>query len=196
VLVLHGSGAIGSDNQAQLDSFATSWALPQVMAEFPAYVVVPQFPARTADYRPGPDGVLQSHANPPLRMALALVEELAARYRIDRRRIYVTGFSMGASGTWQALLARPGLFAAAVPIAGIAPPRAEAVRLKDVPLLIAHGDADTENPPISDLAMIKALRSAGNQRVQLLMYAGLEHDIAPEMSYGRWWRAWLFQQTR
>jgi predicted peptidase len=195
VLVLHGSGAIGTDNQAQMGDLAKAWALPQVMAAFPAYVVVPQFPARTADYTPGPDGILQSHANPPLQSALALVDELAARYRIDRRRIYVTGFSMGASGVWQALLARPGLFAAAVPIAGIAPPRAEAIRLRSVPLLVVHGDADTENPPGSDLAMVKALRAAGNQQVELVMHAGLEHEIAQEVLYGRWWREWLFRHT-
>lgn len=195
VLVLHGSGAIGTDNQAQMGAFAKSWALPQAMAAFPAYVVVPQFPARTADYTPGPDGILQSHANPPLHSALALVDELAARYRIDRRRIYVTGFSMGASGVWQALLARPDLFAAAVPVAGIAPPRAEAGRLKNVPLLVVHGDADTENPPASDLAMVKSLRAAGNARVEMVMHAGLEHEVAPEVLYGRWWREWLFRQT-
>jgi predicted peptidase len=196
VVILHGSGAIGADNQAQIGALAKAWALPQVMAEFPAYVVAPQFPARTADYAPGPDGALQSHANPPLQAALALVDELAARYRIDRRRIYVTGFSMGASGVWQALLTRPGLFAAAVPVAGIAPPRAEAVRLKQVPLLVVHGDADKENPPESDLAMVQALRATGNDRVELVMYAGLEHEIAPEILYGRWWRKWMFEQIR
>lgn len=196
VLVLHGSGAIGADNQAQLGALATAWALPQVMAAFPAYVVAPQFPARTADYTPGPDGALQAHANPPLQPALALVDELAAHYRIDRRRIYVTGFSMGASGVWQALLARPGLFAGAVPIAGIAPPRADAVRLTKVPLLVVHGDADTENPPGSDLAMVQALRAAGNERVKLVMHAGLGHEIASEVLYGRWWREWLFEQRR
>jgi predicted peptidase len=62
VLVLHGSGAIGTDNGAQIGAFVKSWALPQAMADFPAYVVAPQFPARTADYTPGPDGILQSHA--------------------------------------------------------------------------------------------------------------------------------------
>jgi predicted peptidase len=195
VLVLHGSGAIGTDNRAQLGALAKAWALPQVMGGFPAYVVVPQFPARTADYTPGPDGALQSQAYPPLQSALALVDELAVRYRVDRRRIYVTGFSMGASGVWQALLARPELFAAAVPIAGIAPPRAEAIRLKKVPLLVVHGDADTENPPQSDLAMVKALHAAGNTRVELVMHAGLAHEIAPEIVYGRWWRDWLFKQT-
>lgn len=194
VLVLHGSGAIGSDNRAQIGAFAKAWALPQARAEFPAYVVVPQAPARTADYMPGPDGILQAHAHPPLQAMLALVEELAARHPVDRRRIYVTGFSMGASGAWLALLERPGLFAAAVPVAGIAPPRSEAARLRDVPLLIVHGDADTENPPAADLAMAAALGAGG--KAELVVHAGLGHEIAPEILYGRWWRTWLFAQAR
>jgi predicted peptidase len=196
VLVLHGSGAVGADNRTQLGPMAKSWALPQAMAEFPAYVVAPQFPARTVAYVDGADGALESFARPPLQAALALVDELAARLPVDRRRIYVTGFSMGASSAWQALLARPDLFAAAMPVAGIAPPRSEAPRLRDVPLLVVHGDADTENPPGADRAMVEALRAAGNTRVELLLHAGLAHEVAPEILYGRWWREWLFRQVR
>lgn len=196
VLILHGSGAIGADNAAQIDALAKSWALPRVRAEFPAYVAAPQFAARTAHYKAGPDGASQSLANPPLDAALALIDELAAHHPIDRRRIYVIGFSMGASSVWHALLARPDLFAAAVPMSGVAPARARAAALRAMPLLIMHGNADTTNAPASDVAMVKALRAAGNTRTQFLMYAGLPHDIALEVVYGRWWRTWLFSQAR
>ena len=50
VLVLHGSGAIGTDNLAQLGPFARSWTSPETRRRFPAYVLVPQFPARSAVY--------------------------------------------------------------------------------------------------------------------------------------------------
>ena len=196
VLLLHGSGAIGTDNLAQLDTLAMSWALPAVRAGFPAYVVAPQFARRSASYARGQDGIRASHAAPALRDALALVDEFAARYPVDRHRIYVVGFSMGASSAWQAALARPDLFAAAVPIAGIAPARSEAKRLRGMPLLIAHGDADDVNPIGADAAMLKALHEAGNADAELVVYPRLMHAVAPNILFGRWWRAWLFARKR
>ena len=54
---------------------------------------------------------------------LALLDSLVATLPIDRQRISVVGFSMGASTAWNLLHARPGFFSAAVPIAGV--PRAD-----------------------------------------------------------------------
>ncbi len=53
VVLLHGSGAIGTDNTAQLGPFATGWDAQATRARYPAYVLVPQFPARTVEYHPG-----------------------------------------------------------------------------------------------------------------------------------------------
>ena len=42
--------------------------------------------------------------------------KVAAKYRIDPDRVYVTGMSMGGMGTWSLAASRPGRFAAIVPI--------------------------------------------------------------------------------
>ncbi|HTG33244.1 MAG TPA: dienelactone hydrolase family protein [Thermoanaerobaculia bacterium] len=197
VLVLHGSGAIGTDNQAQLGPFARSWTSPGMRRRFPAYVLVPQFPARSAVYQTsGVDALPISRPQPSLEAALELVDKLLDGYPIDRGRVYAIGFSMGGSAVWDALTLRPELFAAAVPIAGVPPPRDEAPRIAQIPILIVHGTRDTENPIDLDRAMHAALRSAGARRVRFREYEGLDHNVPPDMILGTWWREWLFAQQR
>jgi predicted peptidase len=102
---------------------------------------------------------------------------------------------MGGSAVWDALTLRPELFAAAVPIAGVPPPRDVAPRIT-IPILIVHGTRDTENPIDPDRAMYAALRSARARRVRFREYEGLDHNIPPDMILGTWWREWLFAQQR
>jgi hypothetical protein len=47
-----------------------------------------------------------------------LYAEITARYRIDTNRIYLTGFSLGGSGTWYLAITHPSTFAAIAPISG------------------------------------------------------------------------------
>ncbi|TWI05834.1 esterase/PHB depolymerase [Luteimonas cucumeris] len=195
VLVLHGSGAIGEDNRSQLNGFALAWASPELRTRYPAYVLVPQFPSRSAEYD-NAQAPQSARATPALSAALELVDSLVAERAIDPRRIYVTGFSMGGSSAWLSPLLRPDLFAAAMPVSGIAPDRAEAARLGNVPLWVLHGDADSENPIDSDRAMVARIRAQGGEAVRLREYEGLDHRIPGDVIFGTWWRDWLFAQKR
>ena len=49
---------------------------------------------------------------------LALIEQVASRYVVDRDRILVTGFSLGGGGTWFFATRHADLFAGAIPMAG------------------------------------------------------------------------------
>lgn len=197
VLVLHGSGVMGDDNRAQLGPFARSWARPELRERFPAFVVVPHFATRTAVYAvDARDSLPSSEGTAALDAALALITELLGTYPIDSRRVYVVGFSMGASAAWNALVRKPELFAAAVPIAGVPPPRAMATRLAASPLLIAHGTADMENPIAADRAMYAALRRAGARALRFREYVGLDHRVPPDFFNETTWHAWLLAQRR
>jgi len=196
VLVLHGSDGIGTNNLAQLGEFIASWADEAVQQRFPAYVIAPQFPSRSAAYQISPaDNLLASYAGAPLLAALELVDHLATTLPIDRSRIYITGFSMGASSGWHALLLRPNLFAAAVLASGTPPERANAAKLSTTPLLMTHGNVDPENPFEPDRAMYAALRSQGNTVAQFREYDNLPHAVPPEVQPptkgAEWWRSWL-----
>lgn len=197
IVMMHGSGQIGIDNEKHLGSLARSWAHPDMQARFPAFVLVPQLPARGADYAPADDDGKQfSFARPPLEAVMQLVENTISQYAIDCDRIYIVGFSMGASGAWNSLTLRPNLFAAAVPISGVAPDRKFADVISRTPVMIVHGNADNDNPIASDRAMFAALSANKKASVRFKEYDGLDHAVPPDMVFATAWREWLFAQRR
>lgn len=195
VVQLHGSGGIGDDNQKQMEIAAKAWALPDIRRRYPAFVLVPQLGVRSADYD-DPEHPRSAQASTALRAALELIDQVATAQPVDRQRIYATGFSMGGSATWLAVMLRPHYFAAAMPVSGIAPPLSEAPLLRDTPLLVMHGDADTENPIDSDRDMVAAIRAAGGGDIRLREYVGLAHATPADVVPGDWWRDWLFSHRR
>lgn len=195
ILQLHGSGGIGTDNASQLDRLARSWAMPDTRARYPAYILVPQFAVRSANY--GPASPTQAaQPSPVLGAAMELTRSVVADHPVDRSRIYAVGFSMGGSAAWLAPTLDPGLFAAIVPISGIAPANSAAAVFKQVPVLVLHGDADPENPITADRRFFNAVQATGSTQIRLREYQGLGHQPAADIQPGFWWRDWLFQQQR
>ncbi len=90
---------------------------------------------------------------------LGFVDELVDTYGLDRRRVYLMGFSQGAIMSIGAALARPDLFAGIVAmsgrliqplLAGMAAPTA----LTGLPMLVIHGTED-DVLPVDDGRAIK-----------------------------------------
>ncbi|MGZ3873334.1 MAG: prolyl oligopeptidase family serine peptidase [Mucilaginibacter sp.] len=99
---------------------------------------------------------------------------------IDPRKIYVIGFSMGASTAINAMGQRPDLFAAAVSISGIPEfDQLDVIALK--PIWFIHGDADTENPIASDALFYKKLQEQKARNIRYWQVEGLQHEIYPEL---------------
>lgn len=195
VVQFHGSVGIGNDNVSQLDRLARSWAMPQTRLRYPAYILVPQLPIRSANYGPAsPDQAAEP--SPALVGALELARHVASTQSIDPSRIYAVGFSMGGSAAWLAPTLDPAMFAAIVTIAGIAPADTWAGKLKDLPALALHGTADEENPITADRRFVHAIQVAGGERIRLREYENLGHQPPSDVHPGLWWRDWLFQQTR
>jgi predicted peptidase len=187
VVVFHGSGAIGTDNLAQIGPLAKSWAAPERRAQFPAYVLIPQFSQRSAIYANG-----SSTATPQLHVAFALVEQMKRELPVDASRIYALGFSMGGSAVWNALALKPGLFARAVSVAGV-PNRDALAVLGDTRFLLVHGDADIENPYTDARA---AYEVADKSRVDFWTYPGLGHEFPQELIATPRLAEWLFATSR
>lgn len=95
---------------------------------------------------------------------LALVRE---QYRIDPRRIYLTGHSMGGGGTWTLGVKYAETWAALAPIAGAASENLDFKRVADKPVLICHGDKDPTVPPEAGREAAAKLRQAGGKPVHL-----------------------------
>jgi poly(3-hydroxybutyrate) depolymerase len=177
VLVLHGSGEIGTDNRAQLTPLALAWARDEARARDGAYVLVPQMPSRSANYSGPPTGDVRTSEGTALVPAtLALIDALVETLPIDRRRIGVVGFSMGASTAWNLLHARPGFFSAAIPIAGV--PRADQARSvrPATRLWVIHGNRDETNPIRHDRRAFVPLADAG-ATIRFSEIDHLDHDV-------------------
>ena len=105
VLFLHGAGERGSDNEKQLVHGVHTFLDAEHRERFPCIVLAPQCPAE--DYWASARVDRSSYpvqlefdyedlpATQALDLALALTKNTIARERVDPRRVYVTGLSMG-----------------------------------------------------------------------------------------------------
>jgi predicted peptidase len=139
--------------------------------------------------------VLISTPDPCLSTALQLVDSLKKALAIDERKIYVMGFSMGASSTINSIELRPDLFAAAISISGI-PAFSRIKTLAQTPIWFVHGNADPENPYASDSLLYKELRAMHAPQIRFWVIEGLEHMIYSGLYTGDAVPVWLFSHTR
>ena len=75
-----------------------------------------------------------------------LVARLSARGNIDRRRVFVTGFSMGGGMANRAACDLADVFAAAAPVSGSYQWHQLCVPRRPMPIFSVHGAADTTVP--------------------------------------------------
>jgi predicted peptidase len=160
VVFLHGAGGCGSDlNEVK------KHGPPMLVARgkaFPFVLVSPQCPEGLSWYAPEVD---------------MFVEKLMQRYRINPKRVYLTGFSLGGFGTWNAATFNPTRYAAIIPICGGGAFRPEVVgqRLKNMPVWAFHGAKDDAVPPERSEERVNAINAAGG-RAKLTVYRDCRHD--------------------
>lgn len=173
ILSLHGAAGVGDDNLSSLRDWNAVFVDQAWRKKYPCFVVVPQSSSSwetTGDEIPelndkriaGYSQFWQEQINQrrdrlelrttdpngkgSLSIAIELVEKLAKEYSVDTDRIYVLGHSMGGFGSWNAIWARPDLFAAAIPSAGGLMPWKDWSRFAKVPVWTFHGAADPVVP--------------------------------------------------
>lgn len=78
------------------------------------------------------------------RAVMALLEHVMREYSIDKRRVLVTGFSMGGRGTWFMASRHADLFTAAIPIAAASEEPVES--LATMPTYVIHSRQDQVVP--------------------------------------------------
>jgi predicted peptidase len=134
---------------------------------------------------------------------LALLDEMATRYRVDPRRIYLTGLSMGGFGTWSVGLKYPERFAAIVPICGGGRPddARQAAREKKPALLSLgvwafHGALDPAVPLAESERMIAALKEVGATDVKFTVYPEAGHDSWTDSYANPELYTWLLEHVR
>lgn len=153
VVSLHGSGERGTDNVAQLRNGLD--VFERMRRTRPSIVFAPQLP-------PGETfgGSWYGGDTKGQRLLVSAVRELRERKSVDPSRVYAVGFSMGAIGLWDILVRHPGLFAAAVLIAGDLDVHA-AEPLVSFPLWSIVGGRDQAVPPENTRAFARRVEQRG-----------------------------------
>jgi predicted peptidase len=205
ILVLHGSGERGNDNELQLTHGAVLFVNDAVRKKFPAVVIFPQCPAEdfwsNVDRESISDGkrnyVFRQDGEPTtaMKMLMAFIDDLLKKPYIDHKRLYVGGLSMGGMGTFELLNRKPNLFAAAFPICGGGHPKTVKAYATQVSLWVFHGAQDDVVPSRHSEVMVDALKKAG---------ADVRFTVYPDVKHESWVQAfaepdllpWLFSHRR
>ena len=125
---------------------------------------------------------------------IGIIEDLEKNLSIDKKRIYLTGYSMGGYGTFYLLGQEPKLFAAGIPIAGGGDPN-RAADFKKVPVWVFHGAKDPTVKPEQSQRMVKALEDARGD-VKYTEFPEGDHGIAGQVYGDARVHEWLFEQKK
>ncbi|MFL5739956.1 MAG: prolyl oligopeptidase family serine peptidase [Flavisolibacter sp.] len=177
VLFLHGSGESGSDLQK-----VKMHGPPQLVEQgkkFPFMLISPQ-----SDYPGGWD----------IEMLYKLLQHIKKNYRVDEKRIYLTGLSMGGFGTWALAMKHPEEFAALIPVCG-GGDTTTAWKLRNIPIWCFHGAKDNVVPPSSSINLVNAAKRL-NPDVRFTLYPEATHN-SWDLTYSNdSVYQWMLSQTR
>lgn len=190
ILFLHGAGETKQKEGAKPKSppkmpveVGIGPAIKNREKAFPFLTIIPQAPR--FGWGAGSDGA---------KLALAILEDVEKNYSVDKKRLYLTGLSMGGMGTWSLAVAMPDKWAAIVPICGRGDPK-KADKIKDLPCWAFHGDADNAVPVSGSRDMIEGIKKAGGNP-KYTEYPGVGHN-SWERAYGTdELYEWLLKQSK
>lgn len=193
LLFLHGHGEVGTDNCTQLQVQGDRVQLLDDLVERDDCIILaPQCEFKLYEVE-GIGSYSLEWANLTYRSALGSRDELpeiasAGQYaagelldlflqdkKVDRDRVYISGISMGAFGTWEMLARRPGTFAAAIPLCGAGIP-STAYLMKDVAIWAFHGEADDTVSVNGTRDMEEALKAVGGN-IKTTYFPGVGHWV-------------------
>jgi predicted peptidase len=148
ILFLHGAGETAGGKEQPVE-VGIGPAIKKREKSFPFFTIFPQSQKRT--WQAG---------SADAKRALDILAEVEKEYKIDSKRVYLTGLSMGGYGTWSLAVAQPDKWAAIAPVCGRGNP-AKAEAIKDLPCWCFHGDKDSAVKVEYSREMMAALWAAG-----------------------------------
>ena len=201
VLFLHGSGERGSDNEKQLVHGSALFLDSLSRINYPSIVIFPQCPKHDSWVKIGgkdaPKFTFIKTKEPTKSLGLAyeLIKYYKKHEAVDAKRIYVSGLSLGAMGTYDLICRHPKAFSAAIPICGAV--NLERLRIvRHLPIRIFHGAMDsTVSVEYSRDAYIE-LKANGSQVVEFKEYPGVGHDSWTNAFAEPDFLSWIFSKHR
>jgi predicted esterase len=157
MLFLHGSGESGDDITK-----VKVHGPPKLVdngKKFPFIIVSPQSPV-PSDW--------------DIETLYQLLQHIKTKYRVNEKKQYCTGLSMGGFGTWAFAMKYPDEFAAIAPICG-GGDTSNAWKLRNIPVWCFHGAKDDVVPPIGSQNMVKAVKRFNNN-IRFTLYPDADHN--------------------
>ncbi|MGC1243771.1 MAG: PHB depolymerase family esterase [Chryseosolibacter sp.] len=175
VIFLHGIGERGvntTDSAILRESVQKVAALgpPSYVksgTEFPFILISPQ--------------LKNNYGHWPSAYVMEVIDHIKTYLRIDEKRIYLTGLSLGGGGAWWTAQDYPELFAALAPVCGgrNTPSKACAIAAENLPVWAFHGDKDTIVPMSKSVNMVHAIndcKPAPSPAARMTIYPGVAHN--------------------
>ena len=204
ILLLHGGGERGNDNEEQLMHGAKLFLKDENRKAYSAIILVPQCPdesywaAAKIDRSTQPFKIsFDYNAQPqwPLVAANELVKKIASEEAVDKSRIYITGLSMGAMGTFESVYRYPDLYAAALPICGGGDTKLYDKRVKKTVFWIFHGADDAVVDVRLSREMLAKLKSL-KVKNKYSEYPGVNHNSWENAFADPTFLSWMFAHKR
>ena len=188
ILFLHGGGEKGFDNFKQMVGTIGAGALAERYPDM--YIMAPQAPGGGIPVGvplieggpapapgPGPDDNKSGWCNSYLLKVAGIIERMIAEGKVDEKRVYIMGMSMGGAGTLRMLGLRKDLFTAAAPMC-------PSMTDETLAYLKGYGDfkiwismAYIDHTPIRHCRIIDGIRTlqrGGNQNAKYTMFTADE----------------------
>jgi poly(3-hydroxybutyrate) depolymerase len=168
VVALHGLGA----NEDSM--LSPTYKIPALADQHGFIVVAPLGYRVDGGYGAFPGGRRSQFSEQDVMEVIKLVRR---DYKIDDSRIYLVGHSMGGIGTWALGAKYPDLWAALAPISGVSSP-ALVEKMRAIPEIVVHGDADDVVPVDGSRAMVAEMKKRGVE-VKYIEVPGGSHVSVP-----------------
>lgn len=198
LLLLHGAGERGNDNELQLfhavdELYETRQALMDecifLVPQCPLNELWVDWPWENGNY--ALDEIPESKA---LSTVMKILDGVIKDYAADTNRVYIMGISMGGFGTWDALVRHEPIFAAGVPLCGGGDPSKVDI-LKEIPIWCVHGTVDSAVPFAGTEEMYNTIVAAGGERITFEPMEGMDHNIWDYATTNGALIDWLFAQN-
>ena len=184
VVALHGGG------KGSLGAYVS--AGDDFQNRMKAFVLMPM--ARGNEIWATTDGIINStEKTDGLANAVEITRSLIEKHPIDVDRVYITGSSNGAIGTFAAIARYSDIFAAGVAVNGIWDKK-DAALFRDKEIAVYHGSEDA-NFPISLMKSLIARIEREGGKPRFIEMEGIGHDSWPAYRDRELWE-WLFEQSR
>ncbi len=201
-LFLHGISERGDDNNLQLKYVDKVFLNQNNYNNYESIVIFPQAPlddnwSSRLLTKNKIRQVFPENENPTksLQLVIKLMDSLVNEDYIDSKRIYLSGLSNGAMGSFELLKNRPNMFASAVLICGGGNPEWAKDFAKTTAVWVAHGSDDDVVLPELSINMVKAIIKHGGSP-KLTLYENVNHESWFNVFNDPNYLKWMFSFTK